>query len=89
VKPGMESQFVKAWAEFAEWSKASFDGAISATLLQDESANNRFISVGPWRSEQDVALWRESPGFRTMVGAIRELLESFEPGSFRPVYNIT
>jgi heme-degrading monooxygenase HmoA len=86
VKPGFEAQFKQAWSEFAKSTKASFAGAISAVLLQDTTNPRRFISVGPWRSERDIAEWRASEAFAEAIARIKPMLESFEPGSFWPVY---
>jgi heme-degrading monooxygenase HmoA len=78
VKPGLEEQFKQAWLEFAQWTKARFDGAISVVLLQDTSDPRRFISVGPWRSQDDIDAWRASSEFAHAVGRIRPMLESFQ-----------
>ena len=88
VKAGNEDAFIKAWGEFAEWTKSSFAGASSVVLLRDRSEPRRFVSVGPWRSEKDVQEWRASEGFRTRVEELKPLLERFEPGSYSPVISI-
>jgi heme-degrading monooxygenase HmoA len=88
VKAGSEDAFVHAWSEFALQTKAEFDGAISVVLLKDATNPRRFVSVGPWRSEEDVTRWRESEAFKDAIGRIKPLLESFQPGSFSPVYRI-
>lgn len=88
VKPGSEQQFIDRWTEFAQWSKATFEGAISVQLLRDEGNISRFISVGPWRSLEDVQTWRSSEGFQQRVAALQPLLEQFEPGLFRCVFNV-
>jgi heme-degrading monooxygenase HmoA len=88
VKPGFEASFKQAWSEFAEWSKSNSQGAMSAVLLQDTTNPRRFVSAGPWRSEQDIAEWRASDGFAQALARIKPMLESFEPGSFWPVYKV-
>jgi heme-degrading monooxygenase HmoA len=85
TKPGREAEFVRLWREFAEWSKANAEGAGWVVLLQDREQPNAFLSVGPWDSEQAIAAWRESEGFRSRIGAIRDLLETFEPSALTPV----
>lgn len=87
VKPGSEQEFVDRWTEFARWSKATFEGAMSVQLLRDEGNNARFISVGPWRSVEDVQMWRSSEGFQQRVAALKPLLEHFEAGLFRCIFN--
>jgi heme-degrading monooxygenase HmoA len=88
VKPGKEDEFVKAWSALAEWTKSTFEGAGSATLLRDQGQPNRFVSFGPWRSEADIAQWRSSDRFRDGVSAVRPLLEEFQPGTFTAVYKL-
>ena len=83
VKRGREDDFVAAWEEFAQWSSRNIAGARWATLLQDDENPSRFLTVGPWESEEAVAEWRASQGFRERIGRIREMLEGFEPGVFR------
>lgn len=41
----------------------------------------QFISFGPWHDDEAVSAWREHDGFRTRVGALTELVESFSPHS--------
>ncbi len=82
VKPGLEEAFLEEWSRFAQWTKSACAGAESVVLLQDSVNPRRFISVGPWRSAQDVAAWRETEQFKAAVSRMRPMLESFEPGSF-------
>lgn len=88
VKAGKEDAFIEAWKEFAEWTKSSCTGARSVLLLRDRNEPGRFVSIGPWRSEQDVQEWRVSEGFRTRIEHLKPLLERFEPGSYNPVFSI-
>jgi heme-degrading monooxygenase HmoA len=88
VKPGFEDAFTQAWSEFARWSKSACAGARSVVLLRDTANPRRFISVGPWRSEEDVTAWRETGEFKSAVAKMRPMLESFEPGSFVPVFRL-
>jgi heme-degrading monooxygenase HmoA len=88
AKPGCEEAFKQAWEELARWTHATFEGAISVVLLQDTANPRRFISVGPWRSSDDIEKWRATDEFKNAVGRMRPLLESFEPGSYVPVVNL-
>jgi heme-degrading monooxygenase HmoA len=88
AKPGKEEQFVDAWREMAAWTASSFEGTTTALLLRDQNDGRRFVSFGPWRSEEDVAAWRASEGFRDRVQGLQPLLERFEPGSFTAVCRI-
>jgi heme-degrading monooxygenase HmoA len=78
VKPGRETEFVEQWQAFASWTAQLFPGA-HAWLLRDREQPNEFVSVGPWPSDDAIAEWRSDPGFVQRIGAIRQLLESFEP----------
>lgn len=81
--PGREDEFVTAWTELAEWTAANVSGASWATLLQEEGADSRFVSFGPWASADAIEKWRASEGFQERVGRIRDMLVGFEPGVFR------
>jgi heme-degrading monooxygenase HmoA len=83
VIPGREDDFVAAWADLAGWTKANVEGAGWAELVQDTEQPNRFLTFGPWESAAAIEAWRASDGFRERVGRIRELLESFQPGTYR------
>lgn len=86
VKQGSEQEVVDRWTELARWSKAAFEGALPVQLLRDEAKSARFISVGPWRSLEDVQTWRSSEGFQQRIAALKPLLEHFEPGLLRCVF---
>jgi heme-degrading monooxygenase HmoA len=79
VKGGRQEEFVAAWHEFAEWTAANISGSTWAKLLHDRDAPERFISFGPWQSEEAVTEWRQHPGFRERVAKIQELVDAFRP----------
>jgi heme-degrading monooxygenase HmoA len=81
AKPGREDEFVSLWRELAEWTLASFPGA-TGTLLRDRESTNRFVSFGPWDSLETIERWRSAPEWQDVVGGIRGVLESFEPGTY-------
>jgi heme-degrading monooxygenase HmoA len=85
VKPGREDEFVAAWSEFAEWTRREISPTAVGTLLRDRETANRFVSFGPWESEEQMEAWRAHPGFGEQVAGIRELLENFSPGTFEQV----
>jgi len=87
VKAGQEERFQAAWRELAEWTNANISGAIGgeAKLLQDLDDPTLFYSIGPWQSLEAIQAWRADAGFQARVGAVRELLESFEPHTLRLV----
>lgn len=85
VRPGNESEFIRVWRDFATWSTAHQPGAGGAHLLQDLEAPNRFLSFGPWDSEQSVQAWRATPEFAAFTDRVRDLCESFEPRRLREV----
>lgn len=79
VTPGREEAFVSAWRELAEWTTANVDGNTWAKLLRDRDEPRRFISFGPWASDDAVAAWREHPQFRQHVTNIQQLVDAFAP----------
>jgi heme-degrading monooxygenase HmoA len=83
VIAGREDDFVAAWEDLARWTTENVDGAGWAELVQDEERPNRFLTFGPWKSAEAIEAWRATDGFRERVGRMRELLESFEPGTYR------
>jgi heme-degrading monooxygenase HmoA len=81
VKRGREDEFVALWRELADWSARAFPDA-RGTLLRDREQPNRFLSFGPWESVEQIEAWRSAPEWQELVGRMRELLESFEPGTY-------
>lgn len=88
VKPGRAEEFVAAWTEFARWTKANAPGAGWAKLLRDVDNENRFMTIGPWASIDAIDSWRDLDGWRERIGAIRELLEGFEPATLEAVVEL-
>jgi heme-degrading monooxygenase HmoA len=78
VQPGHEDDFVDAWKELADRTKADFPDE-TATLLRDRDQPNRFISFGPWESLAQIEEWRNSDTFKSGVGKLREVLDDFTP----------
>jgi len=78
VKPDKADEFVAAWTEFAEWTRANIRGTTWVKLLRDRGDRDRFVSVGPWDSLDAIEVWRADEGWTMRVGQIRELLAGFE-----------
>ena len=78
AKPGKEDEFVEAWGEFAAWTVDEVDGALWAVLTQDNDDKLRFMSFGPWESQEAIDAWREMPEFKEAFGAMKPLIESVE-----------
>jgi quinol monooxygenase YgiN len=87
VKTGREDEFVAAWSDLAEKTKADFPDA-TATLLRDGEQPNLFISFGPWESVEEIDRWRSSETFQRGVGRLRELLDDFAPHTMHVVAQI-
>ena len=85
VKTGREEEFIQAWDELATWTAAEISPGARAMLLRDRDDPSRFVSFGPWESDEQVAAWRASEGFASRVGRIRELLDRFEAHTLDPV----
>jgi heme-degrading monooxygenase HmoA len=83
VRPGEAEAFEAGWKELARRTKRDFPAA-TAVLLRDRDDPHRYISFGPWESDEEVARWRDSAAFRETVGAVRAVLEGFEPHTMDP-----
>jgi len=78
VKPGREEDFIEAWNDLAVWTAADIAPGARAVLLRDREDPALFRSFGPWDGDEQVAVWRQSEGFTSRIGRIRELLVRFE-----------
>jgi len=87
TKDGAAAAFVAAWNQLAADTASDFPGA-TAVLLRDRDDPNRFVSVGPWESAEQIDAWRASDAFQRGVGRIRETLESFTPATLDVVTRI-
>jgi heme-degrading monooxygenase HmoA len=77
VKTRREDEFIAAWRDFAEWTKANIDGNQGAWLLRDREEPNRFSSFGAWQGLEAVEAWRARPEFQERIGHMQEMLEDF------------
>lgn len=62
VREGRGDEFVSAWTEFAQWTKANAPGARWAKLLRDADDPNRFVTIGLWDSTDAIDPWRSLDG---------------------------
>lgn len=85
VKPGNETEFIKEWTEFANWTDKNISGPGKAYLLQDEKNHLRFISFGPWDNEKSIQEWRESNKFKSFVTKVKDLCDDFQPNTLKVV----
>lgn len=81
VKPGKENAFIAEWRTFAKWTAKNQPGAKTGYLLQDPKSPEKFISFGPWESEEAVRRWRESPEFKLFGSRVKDLCSEFQPRS--------
>jgi heme-degrading monooxygenase HmoA len=81
AKAGHEDEFADAWRAMAEATLKEFPSA-RGTLLRDTENPRRFVSFGPWDSLATIEAWRGSEAFKEGVARMRDLLESFEPGTY-------
>jgi heme-degrading monooxygenase HmoA len=84
VREGREQDFQAGWKELARRTREDFPQA-TAVLLRDREVPNRFISVGPWESLEQIGAWRASAAFTDTVGALRALLDDFSAHTMDPV----
>ena len=81
VKPGREEDFVATWQAMSERTLAEFPNA-HGTLLRHRDQQNRFVSFGPWESDEQVVAWRQSAAFKEGVARMQDMLEDFVPGTY-------
>lgn len=81
VRPGNERAFIAEWERFARWTARTQRGAEKGILLRDTEHPEHFISLGPWKSEEAIRLWRDSTEFKTFAANVRELCSEFQPRS--------
>ena len=85
VKAGREDEFLRLWQDFADWTVQE-NFAQSAMLLRDVDRPNRFVSLGPWHTVEEVGRWRDTTGFAERIARLREVLESWEPQTLELVF---
>lgn len=85
VKSGMESEFIKAWDDFAKWTAANVEGGGTGRLLQDDKNPFLFYSFGPWENKDAVAAWRETESFKNFFAKAKELCTEIQPHSLTVV----
>jgi heme-degrading monooxygenase HmoA len=78
VRPAMEEEFVRRWADWAEWSKRQGLQA-DCMLLRDCDDPCLFVSFAPWESIEAVRSWRALPGYHERVARLQEVVEALEP----------
>lgn len=87
VKKGKEKEFIKEWAEFAEWSN-NIDN-VSARLFQDDETPTRFVSIGTWNDDGTIQKWRERSEYKDSLSRITNLLtEPAKPQKMKEVANV-
>lgn len=88
AKPGRGDEFVAAWTEFAQWTKANAPGAQWAKLLRDVENPNRSVTIGPRESTESIDRWRSLDGRGERVAKIRELLDGFQPSTLEAIVEL-
>jgi heme-degrading monooxygenase HmoA len=87
VKAGNESEFIKKWSTFANWTSRTNPGIGKAYLLQDTENPSKFISYGTWDYVNTIKRWRESNEFKDFVSNARKLCDEFQPHTMKVVYH--
>jgi heme-degrading monooxygenase HmoA len=89
VKPGREEEFARAWQEFADWTLDNQGAAVGGRLLRSLDERRVFLSVGPWKSLEAVADWRESDEFKAFFAGVSELCDDIRPLTLEPAGQAT
>ena len=85
VKPGNEQAFIALWKSLAVWTEEHFSGGGGASLLQDASDRQLFISFGTWKDADTINAWRATAEFLSFAATARMLCEKMEPHSMHLV----
>jgi heme-degrading monooxygenase HmoA len=89
VKKGREDEFVEAWRSFAEWTSEHRPGALGVKLLRERTYEQRFVTIGPWESVDDMKGWRESAEFEEFFELARRLCTDIRPMTLDAVVSVT
>lgn len=82
---GAEDAFVEAWRELFVTALAEVDSHGSETLLRDKGNPQHFVSIGKWRDETAVALWRDGAGLAAVMDELRPLLETVDTSVYEVI----
>jgi len=88
VKAGKEEIFLKAWIDFANWTKSNQKGSRNVIMLQDLEQKNKFMSIWPWDNLENMQAWRQTPEFRATLIELKKLCDKIEPKTMKTVVNI-
>src|SRR5580765_5089330 len=78
VSPANEQAFLKAWSEFAAWTKAR-PGAQTLRLARDTRNENRWMRLGLWEDAEAVRSWKDAGEFKARLGKVVQQASEFEP----------
>lgn len=82
VKQGEDTEFVRRWRDWLEWTRDNAQGFKSATLMRLEDDPLRFVSVGLWENEEARDTWKTLPEFAQKFQAVRSLCDEFIGGDY-------
>jgi heme-degrading monooxygenase HmoA len=78
VRPEQETEFVRRWQDWAQWSQNAGLQA-HAILLRDVDNPMIHMSFGRWESLSAVRDWRLLTGYHERVKALGGVVQEFEP----------
>lgn len=82
VAAGNEDAFIAGWTEFLEWTKAENPGFEMASLIRDVDNPRHFVSFALWDSPETRKAWKASDGFRSRMGACRQLCDDMQGSDY-------
>lgn len=88
VKTGKEEIFLKAWMDFANWTKSNQKGSRNVITIQDMEQKNKFMPISPWDNLESTQAWRQTPEFRAAFIKFKELCDEIGPKTMKTVVNI-
>ena len=84
VRDGRDTDFVEAWADFADWASA-MPGSATLRLGRDVGDPSRYVSFAPWRDSASVRQWKDQPQFGERLARVMQLVDSLEPAELEVV----
>ena len=88
VKPGNETAFRDAWQRYSEIAVRG-RGAREFLLLQDPVDSKRYLSFGPWESEDSIRSWQNQPEFKEFIAEMRNRCDDMQIVFLKSIAQIT
>jgi len=82
VKAGKEEEFIRAWAEFGEWTKATSPGLEAMVLIRGIEEPRHFVSYSIWDEPASRSAWKGLEEFQEHFARCVALCDDFRGGDY-------